>query len=83
MQFDQIKRRDFTALIAGAAIWPLAARAQHPVLQVVGFVNAGSSDPPLAAAFRKGLNEVGYFESQNVTVEYHWLGGQIRSPSAR
>jgi putative tryptophan/tyrosine transport system substrate-binding protein len=44
---------------------------------VVGFVNAGSSDAPFAAAFRKGLNEAGFVEGQNVTVEYHWLEGQF------
>jgi putative ABC transport system substrate-binding protein len=72
-----VRRRDFIKMFAVSAAWPLAARAQQSAVPIVGFVNAGSSDPPLAAAFRKGLNEAGYFEGQNVTVEYHWLDGQF------
>jgi len=73
-----IGRRELLAALGGAAVaWPLAARAQQQAMPVVGFVSAGLPDAPLIAGFRKGLNETGYVESQNVTVEYHWLAGQF------
>jgi putative ABC transport system substrate-binding protein len=71
-----MKRREFITALGGAAAWPVLAHAQQSVLPVVGFINAGFSEPWIDAALRKGLSETGYVEGQNVTVEYHWLEGQ-------
>jgi putative ABC transport system substrate-binding protein len=75
-----MRRREFITLLGGAAAaWPFAARAQQPT-PIVGLISSrGSAQDAVrnVAAFRKGLDETGYVEGQNVTVEYHWMGGQF------
>jgi putative ABC transport system substrate-binding protein len=74
-----MQRREFITLLGGAAVtWPLAAQAQQPTMPVVGIIQGGTPNAAArnVAAFRKGLNETGYVDGQNVTVEYHWLEGQ-------
>jgi putative ABC transport system substrate-binding protein len=68
-----LRRREFITLLGGAvAGWPLAARAQQVVMPVVGILYAGSSagvSPTYMAAFRKGLEEAGFAEGQNVAFD--------------
>ncbi len=72
-----MRRRDFIALGSAAAAWSIEARAQQLTLPVVGFL--GSDSPELYAdrlrAFRRGLKDAGYIESENVAIEYRWANG--------
>lgn len=74
-----MRRREFIAALgSAAAAWPLAAGAQHLLLPVVGFLNAGSSDSysRQVAAFRQGLNESGYVDGETVTIDFRWANGR-------
>jgi putative tryptophan/tyrosine transport system substrate-binding protein len=73
-----MRRRAFITGLAGAAIWPLPARAQRPATPVVGFLHYASPTTltHLTEAVRRGLKEAGYVEGQNVNIEYRYADGR-------
>jgi putative ABC transport system substrate-binding protein len=71
-----MRRRNFIALLGSAAVtWPLAAHAQQAAMPVIGYLSSlgQAISVRLDAAFRRGLSDMGYFEGQDVSVEYRWI----------
>jgi putative ABC transport system substrate-binding protein len=80
-----MRRRDFITIVGGAATtWPLAAHAQQPATPAIGYLSSLGQGISVRwdAAFRRGLSDVGYFEGQNVSVEYRWITDRYDALSA-
>ena len=74
-----MRRREFITIVGSAAAsWPLAARAQLPTIPVAGVLSGGSQEAfePYAKAFRRGLQEAGFVEGQNLALEYRFAWDQ-------
>jgi putative tryptophan/tyrosine transport system substrate-binding protein len=76
-----MRRREFIAVAPGqvlAMAWPLSARAQQPVLPVIGLLSSETLKrlADRLTAFRQGLDEAGYVEARNVMIEYRWADGE-------
>ena len=75
-----MRRRQFIAGFAGAAAWPVVARAQQPTMPVIGFLSPQSADDDYKnyiIPFLQGLKETGYVDGQNVAIEYRWAENQF------
>ena len=85
MQFGQLKRREFIALLGGAAAaWPFTAQAQSPDrnrVRRIGVLTYSSENDPegqaYIAAFREGLQGLGWTEGGNIRIDIRWTSGEV------
>ena len=79
---SSIKRRDLITLIGGAAAWPFAARAQQPLMPVIGYLVTGSTRGGMTLpSFQQGLSEAGFVEGKNVAIEYRFAEDYGQMPA--
>jgi putative ABC transport system substrate-binding protein len=70
-----VRRRDFIKVIVGSTFaWPIVSPAQQSAVPVIGYLSGRS--PEDLSAFLKGLNEAGYVDGRNVSIEYRWAEGR-------
>jgi putative ABC transport system substrate-binding protein len=72
-----MRRREFLAFLAGLTTWPFGVHAEQPTIPTVGFLSSLSAAAlagPIAA-FRNGLQSIGYTEGKNVEIEFRWADG--------
>jgi putative ABC transport system substrate-binding protein len=84
MQLDQLRRRDFITLLGGAAAWPLAARAQQPdrvrrIGVLMAFAESDREGQTFVAAFREGLQKLGWMEGRNIRIDTRWAAGDTEA----
>jgi putative ABC transport system substrate-binding protein len=72
-----MRRREFIALLGGAAAWPLAARAQQAGMPVIGMLAPVSQNEELLRGFRQGLKQTGFVEGENLSILYHFAENEI------
>src|SRR6266478_7696035 len=77
-----MRRRKFIALLGGAAAWPLTAHAQQSdrLRRIAVLMNNAEDDPEglaRAAAFRQGLQALGWTEGKNLRIDWHWTAGDV------
>jgi putative ABC transport system substrate-binding protein len=78
MRISQLGRREFITLLGGAAVaWPLAARAQQPsqmhrIGVIMGYAESDAVGQAYIAAFREGLQKLGWAEGRNIRIDFRW-----------
>jgi ABC-type uncharacterized transport system substrate-binding protein len=75
MRISLSTRREFVALLGGAAAWPLATHAQQAAVPVIGFLDGQTPDTRLMMAFRQALKDAGFVEGTNVVIDYRSANG--------
>jgi putative ABC transport system substrate-binding protein len=79
-----MRRRTFISLVGGAATWPLAARAQQPermrrIGMLMGYAENDSEAQAWIAAFREGLQKLGWTEGRNIRVDTRWASADAEA----